>query len=238
MARIGFQALAGVLLFAMVGAGMADDERVGGYKKVSDYKGTETPAYTVEARTGAIELRAYPAHLAAEVRVRGSRDAAVGTGFRVLAAFIFGGNEAKAKVAMTTPVAQSQAGQTEAGQTEAGPTEAGQSEKIAMTTPVAQQGEGTTWTVQFSMPSEFTMDTLPRPKDPRIRLVTNPAKRMVVLEFSGIPTTPALEERSAELRSWADKQGLQVEEPPQFLFYDSPFTLPWNRRNEVGFVVK
>jgi hypothetical protein len=191
----------------MAGAGMAES-----------YKGTETPAYVVEESDGAVEVRAYPPHLAAEVTVEGSRDAAVGAGFRVLAAYIFGGNEAKAKVAMTTPVAQS--------------------EKIAMTTPMAQSGAGSTWTVQFSMPSEFTMDTLPRPKDPRIRLVTNPAKRMVVLEFSGVPTTSSLEARSAELREWVAERGLAVEEPPQFLFYDSPFTLPWNRRNEVGFVLR
>jgi hypothetical protein len=212
MRRIGFGALAGFVLFAMAGVAMAQ----GGM--IKDYKGTETPAYTVEAREGAVELRAYPPHLAAEVTVQGSRDAAVGTGFRVLAAYIFGGNEAEAKVAMTTPVAQS--------------------EKIAMTTPVAQSGAGSTWVVQFSMPSEFTMETLPRPKDPRIRIVTNPAKRMVVLEFSGIPTTSALEARSAELRDWVAKRGFAVEEPPQFLFYDSPFTLPWKRRNEVGFVLR
>jgi hypothetical protein len=24
---------------------------------------------------------------------------------------------------------------------------------------------------------------------------------------------------------------------PEFLFYDSPFTLPWNRRNEVALVL-
>ena len=199
--------IAGTMVGAGVGAGMADS-----------YKGTETPTYSVEESDGAVQVRSYPPHLAAEVTVEGSRDNAVGTGFRVLAAYIFGGNEAKAKVAMTTPVAQS--------------------EKIAMTTPVAQSGAGSTWVVQFSMPSQFTMETLPCPKDPRIRLVTNPAKRMAVLEFSGIPTTSSLEARSAELRAWAAQRGLAVEEPPQFMFYDSPFTLPWKRRNEVGFVLR
>lgn len=207
MTRMMGIGLAAAILIALAGVGMAES-----------YKGTETLAYRVEARDGGVELRAYPAHLAAEVTVQGNRDGAVGAGFRILAAYIFGGNEAKAKVAMTTPVAQS--------------------EKIAMTTPVAQSGAGSTWVVQFAMPSEFTMETLPPPKDARIRLVTNPAKRMAVLEFSGIPTTSALEARSVELRAWAAAQGLAVEEPPQFLFYDSPFTLPWNRRNEVGFVLK
>jgi hypothetical protein len=204
------------IVLALLASGIAGS--MAGAAMAESYKGTETPAYLVEASDGAVEVRAYPPHLAAEVTVEGSRDAAVGTGFRLLAAYIFGGNESRAKVAMTTPVAQSQ--------------------KIAMTTPVAQSGAGSTWVVQFSMPSEFTLDTLPRPKDPRIRIVTNPAKRMVVLEFSGIPTTSALEARSAELREWVAKRGLAVEEPPQFLFYDSPFTLPWNRRNEVGFVLR
>ena len=206
----------GWIVLALLASGVAGS--MAGGAMAESYKGTETPAYVVEDREGAVEVRAYPPHLAAEVTVEGSRDAAVGTGFRVLASYIFGGNEAKAKVAMTTPVAQSQ--------------------KIAMTTPVAQSGAGSTWVVQFSMPSEFALDTLPRPKDPRIRIVTNPAKRMVVLEFSGIPTTSALEARSAELREWVEQRGLAVEEPPQFLFYDSPFTLPWNRRNEVGFVLR
>ena len=206
----------GWIVLALLASGVAGS--MAGAAMAESYKGTETPAYVVEDREGAVEVRAYPPHLAAEVTVEGSRDAAVGTGFRVLAAYIFGGNEAKAKVAMTTPVAQSQ--------------------KIAMTTPVAQSGAGSTWVVQFSMPSEFALDTLPRPKDPRIRIVTNPAKRMVVLEFSGIPTTSSLEARSAELREWVVQRDLAVEEPPQFLFYDSPFTLPWNRRNEVGFVLR
>lgn len=182
------------------------------------YKGNETPAYTVETSDGAIELRSYPPHIAAEVTVEGSRDSAVGAGFRILAGYIFGGNESKAKVAMTTPVAQS--------------------EKIAMTTPVAQSGAGGTWSVQFMMPAAYTLDTLPRPKDPRIRLVTTPPRRMAVLQFSGVPTTASLAQRGTELRAWAAARGLIVQEPPQFLFYDSPFTLPWNRRNEVAFSIR
>ena len=40
-----------------------------------------------------------------------------------------------------------------------------------MTTPVSASGAGDRWTVSFMMPSKWTMDTLPVPKDPRIDLV-------------------------------------------------------------------
>ncbi len=71
------------------------------------YKGYETPPYTVAQTDGTIELRNYAPHIVAEVRVSGSRDAAIGRGFRSLAGYIFGGNATREKVAMTTPVAQS-----------------------------------------------------------------------------------------------------------------------------------
>ncbi len=182
------------------------------------YNGNETPAYTVETTDGAFELRSYPPHIAAEVTVSGSRDAAINAGFRVLAGYIFGGNEAKAKVAMTTPVTQSQ--------------------KIAMTTPVTQAETDQGWTVQFMMPSEYTLETLPKPKDSRIRIVTTDPVRMAVLRFPGIPTTAALAKRTDELRDLAKVKGLTVSGAPQFMFYDPPFRMPWNRRNEVAFSIR
>ena len=181
------------------------------------YKGNETPDYVVESSEGAVEIRSYVPHIAAEVTVSGDRDTAINAGFRVLAGYIFGGNEARAKVAMTTPVTQAP------------------SEKIAMTTPVKQTGSDQEWTVQFMMPREYTLATLPKPKDPRIRLVTTTPKRAVVLRFSGVATTAAIATRSDELRSWAKARGLAISGQPQFMFYDAPFTLPWNRRNEIAF---
>ena len=72
-----------------------------------EYKGYEQPPYTVDVSDGAFELRSYGAHLVAEVQVTGSREGAVGKGFRVLAGYIFGGNDRGEKIAMTVPVAQS-----------------------------------------------------------------------------------------------------------------------------------
>ena len=89
----------GLLLGAMM-AGQAGAEGM-------TRRGYEMPGYSVEVVDGARELRAYGPRVVAEVTVRGDRRAAVNAGFRVLAGYIFGGNEGGGKIAMTVPVEQS-----------------------------------------------------------------------------------------------------------------------------------
>ncbi len=189
------------------------------------YKSTETPAYSVERTVGAAEMRSYAPRIVAEVTVTGERSNAIRAGFRVLAGYIFGSNEGAAKVAMTSPVAQMP------------------SDKIAMTSPVAQTpsmgaGESGPWVVQFTMPSEYTLNSLPKPKDASIRFVPQPTDRQVVLQFSGLAGEGVLARKEAELRAIAKAEGLEIIAGPMYYFYDDPFTLPWNRRNEVAFALK
>jgi hypothetical protein len=70
------------------------------------HKGYEMPPYTVDWSDGPRELRSYGPHILAEVRVAGGRSGAIQTGFSLLAGYIFGGNAAGEKIAMTVPVAQ------------------------------------------------------------------------------------------------------------------------------------
>lgn len=172
------------------------------------HKGYEMPPYAVERAEGAVELRAYGPHLVAEVTVAGDRDAAIGTGFRVLAGYIFGGNDRGEKIAMTVPVTQAPAG-----------------------------GAGR-WTVRFMMPAGWNPETLPAPRDGRIRFVPVPGGRMLAERFSGLPRTADLEARADALRDRAAAMGLTVTAGPFFHFYDGPMTLPWRRRNEVAFAVR
>lgn len=199
-------------VLALVGAMMA------GAADAETRKGYEMPPYRVERSDGAVEVRAYAPHILAEVTVQGDRSTAIGRGFRILAGYIFGGNESQARLAMTVPVAQS--------------------EQIALTAPVAQSGAGNEWVVQFMMPSSYTLDTLPKPKDATIRFVTTSPERQVVLRFSGIPGTATLEKRTTELRAWAAAQGITLGSGPHYYFYDAPMTLPWNRRSEVAFAIR
>lgn len=184
------------------------------------YKSTETPSYQVEKTMGAAEIRLYAPRIVAEVTVQGSRSGAINQGFGMLAGYIFGGNTGHAKVAMTSPVAQMP------------------SEKIAMTSPVTQSAVDGAWVVQFTMPSEYTLDSLPKPKDLNIRFVAQPAERQLILQFSGLAGTEVLAQKEADLRAIATAQGLELAAGPMYYFYDAPFTLPWNRRNEVAFLLR
>lgn len=183
------------------------------------YNGYEAPPYTVESQIGDAEIRAYQPHLIAEVTVQGAQSQALRRGFSELAGYIFGGNTTAASVEMTTPVTQRP------------------SEKIAMTTPVTQTGDGDIWTVSFTMPRAYTRDTLPVPNTNTIRFVQTSPTRQIVLRFSGLAGTDKLAEQDAILQSIAATAGVALGDGPFYSFYDDPLTLPWNRRNEVAYVI-
>ena len=174
----------------------------------------ETPPYTVEARLGEVEVRTYAPHIVAEVVVRGSERRALNQGFRVLAGYIFGGNTAQSSIDMTAPV--------------------GQSQKIDMTAPVGQSGNGDMWTVTFTMPSTWTLETLPKPNSDAVRFREVPEHQQVVYQFSGRATSAALAEAEQILRTAASANGLVTTGALQTYYYDDPMTLPWKRRNEVA----
>jgi hypothetical protein len=117
---------------------------------------------------------------------------------------------------MTTPVSQ------EAG-----------SEKIAMTAPVSQERTGDQWRIAFVMPSEYTMDTLPQPVDPKVLLKQVPARRMAAITYSGTWSKERYEEQKTLLKAFMQKQKLHPVGEPVLARYNSPFTLWFLRRNEV-----
>lgn len=184
------------------------------------YKSYEAPAHTVTQRFETFELRDYAPQLLAAVTVRGARDSALRQGFRVLARYIFGGNRGATKVAMTVPVAQTP-------------------EPVAMTVPVAQTeaAEPDAWTVSFMFPARWTAETAPVPDTADIRIVTHPAETLAVHRFGGWAGARRVETKATELRWAMHEAGITPVGPVRSLFYDDPFTAPWNRRNEVAYPV-
>jgi hypothetical protein len=177
----------------------------------------EEPKYSVSFREGAFEIRDTQPAIAAEVTVGGERSAAANQGFRLLAGYIFGGNKRRQSIDMTAPVAQQPA-----------------SEKIAMTAPVTQTPSEGAWTIRFTMPSGYTLETLPRPDDARIALRKIAPARVAVLRFSGYATTASVETRTAELLAWVKGRHLRTVGPVSLAQYDPPWTLWFLRRNEVA----
>jgi hypothetical protein len=178
--------------------------------------GTEEPHFQVISRLGTVEIREYGQRLAAETTVATTdADAARGTGFRRLAGYIFGGNHSGASIAMTAPVATSQT--------------------IAMTAPVGAAKAGPDgWTVTFYMPAKYTLQTLPVPNDPQVRIVTVPAQMVAVNRYSGfISAGNIADAHKALLAALAGSPWQPMGEVFDW-FYDPPWTLPPLRRNEAA----
>lgn len=178
--------------------------------------GTAEPSFTVQRRVHGVDIRRYGPRIAAETTIDADEEKARNEGFRRLAGYIFGGNTAKSKIAMTAPVAQ-QPG-----------------EKIAMTAPVAAaRDDRGQWVIRFFTPAEYTMDTLPTPNDDRVRLVDVPAETVAVLRYSGIASPAAVASHSEELLTTLRDNGFEPRGKPFSWFYDPPWTIPFRRRNEV-----
>ncbi|MBY6537390.1 heme-binding protein [Rhodococcus sp. BP-349] len=180
--------------------------------------GTEEPPHTTETLTDAVEIRRYEPRIAAETVVDADEERARNEGFRRLAGYIFGGNRGSDTIAMTAPVAQS----------------ASRGQTIAMTAPVSRAASDEGWVVRFFMPSRWTMDTLPAPKDDRVRLVEVPAETVAVLRFSGDRGAEAVAARTAELLDTLHSRGIDTTGEPMSWFYDPPWTVSFRRRNEIA----
>jgi hypothetical protein len=185
----------------------------------SQMRRVEEPKYVSVEQAGSFELRDYPAMLVAEATVKGAREPAINQGFRLIADYIFGNNIAAEKVAMTAPVTQQA------------------SEPVAMTAPVTQQAARDAWTVRFIMPAQYTMETLPKPKNAEVTLKQVDGQRVAALRFSGSADDQMLQAKTAELSAEITKRGLSAIEPATYAFYDPPWTLGFLRRNEVMIAV-
>ena len=175
----------------------------------------ETPDYEVIESQGNIEIRRYEPMIIAEVRMDGERKDAIGDGFRLLADYIFGNNTLKRDIAMTAPVQQQE------------------STKIAMTAPVQQQAAGDSWRVSFVMPSEYSMETLPKPNNDRIARKEIPSQRFVTITFSGANSNENVKAHEKKLMEYIVANNIMVTGPPKYAFYNPPWTLAPMRRNEV-----
>ncbi len=138
-----------------------------------------------------VEIRRYAPRLAAETEVAGTAVEARNAAFRILFAYITGGNAVGEKIAMTAPVAAGRRAET-----------------IAMTTPVESAPNAGGVRMRFLPPARYTATTAPRPTDARVRLVPIPDETMAILRFSA--TAPTRSSRGARqhcARRWRRRRG-------------------------------
>ncbi|KAF5473862.1 hypothetical protein F2P56_005817 [Juglans regia] len=191
----------------------------------------ETVNFTVLSRTEQYEIREVEPYFIAETTMPGKTGFdfnGASRSFNVLAEYLFGKNTTKEKMEMTTPVL----------------TRKDQSvgEKMEMTTPVITKRleDQDKWQMSFVMPSKYGAN-LPVPKDPSVRVEEVPRKIIAVLAFSGFVTDEEVKRRESKLREalksdrqFQIKEGASVE----IAQYNPPFTLPFQRRNEIALEVE
>lgn len=185
----------------------------------ADAMALEEPQYEVLGTAAEYELRRYAPYLVAEVDVDGDFGEAGGKAFRILAGYIFGDNLASERMQMTAPVESSERGV-----------------KMAMTAPVtstAASASGGMLTFAFVMERKYTRETLPVPKDPRIRIVERPARTMAAHTYSGRWTAGNDRDHDEILQRALARDAIETVGSPVLARYNAPF-VPWFlRRNEV-----
>ena len=180
----------------------------------------EEPTYSVVQKTEQYEVRQYAPYLVAEVLVPGPASEAGKQGFSLLGGYIFGKNKGERKLEMTAPVTQT-------------PVEPPAPVKLEMTAPVTQAAAPGGFLVQFVMPKGYTLATLPEPLDAKVKLREVPGNRVAVIRFSGSWSQSLYEEKLQTLRGALAAAGMATVGEPVSSRYNSPFSLPFLRRNEI-----
>jgi hypothetical protein len=197
---------------------------------------TEELKFALMEKQGKFEIRQYAPYIVAETTVSGRFEWAGNAAFRRLAGYIFGNNRRRDSIAMTAPVVQEPASEKIA--MTAPVLQESDSQEIAMTAPVTQKSSGDDWVITFVMPSQYTMDTLPEPLDPDVRLRERPGQLMAAVTYSGTWRKSSYEKKRKQLEAFVEKQGYVAVGPSVFARYNSPATLPFRRRNEVLIPIK
>ena len=111
-------------------------------------------------------------------------------------------------------------------------------EKIKMTTPVTQVEKNGSMVMQFYLPSKFNSKNAPNPTRKDVRLTIIQGGYYAVLRYSGRVTDKNFIKHKEILQKELEKKNIAIISLPIRATYDSPFTLPMNRRNEAMFKIE
>ena len=110
-------------------------------------------------------------------------------------------------------------------------------EEIKMTVPVTQEIKNENMTMQFYLPSKFNKDNAPKPVDSEVKILTIEGGYYAVIEYSGRSSDKNFLKNKDILEKALKQDNLLVLSPPIRASYNSPFTLPILKRNEVMYRV-
>ena len=108
-----------------------------------------------------------------------------------------------------------------------------ENESIAMTAPVALQKDGGSYRVSFMMPHKYTLETLPKPNNKSIKILSLPKEKYAVIVFSGLVRESSYQEKEKLLNEFIKGKKLNPSGEINIARYNPPWTLPFFRRNEL-----
>ena len=180
---------------------------------------TEEPEFKLISEEGEFQIREYDPKIIAQVEVEGDFDEASSMGFKLLADYIFGNNLLEGesqKISMTTPVEMSP-----------------MAENLLITSPVMDDQVNDKWLINFVMPQEYSLDTLPKPNNPQVKIIEVPKEKYAVIVFSGLVRESSYTEKVELLHNYLEENGLKQQSAVKVARYNPPWTLPFFRRNEL-----
>lgn len=167
---------------------------------------TEQQKYAVVGNYKEFEIRFYPAATLATINSDAKNYKELsGSGFRKLANYIFGGNEA--------------------------------SKNISMTAPVHMVIDDSLSTMSFVMPSDYTLETLPRPNDPTLSIKNSEEEYVAAIQFGGFASDKDINTYREKLRTLLNQNGITAYGNYRYYGYNPPYQMS-DRRNEIVVAVK
>ena len=110
-------------------------------------------------------------------------------------------------------------------------------ESIAMTVPVFNREAGAKYYTAFVMPGKYKDKPLPLPDDPEIKIEKVASKKMAGYRFNGTVSQEKVSKNENMLHQWLEEKGYTILSEAWLARYNSPFSLPILRRNEILFDV-
>ena len=107
-----------------------------------------------------------------------------------------------------------------------------------MTTPVTRIEREGNMTMQFYLPSKYNSSNIPKPTRKDVRVITIAGGYFAVLRYTGRASDKNFIKHKDILEKELKDNNTNIISSPIRATYDSPFTLPMNRRNEVMFKVE
>ena len=110
--------------------------------------------------------------------------------------------------------------------------------EIKMTTPVTQTEKNGNMIMQFYIPAEFDESNVPDPNNSEVKVLNIKGGYYAVIIYSGRASDNNYVKHKNILEDQLKKDKISIISKPIRATYNSPFTLPMLRRNEVMFKIE